>query len=69
MKEQHRIRQGLNEWNHPPEGYYLLSYWDAIQGGDVQKINDEWFREYPKTGMLIDLKEYVGNGTWYRKKS
>lgn len=39
MKESHRIRNGLHEWNRPPIGYTQLSVIDPVQAGDVQKMN------------------------------
>lgn len=66
MKESHRTRNGLNEWNRPPTGYVELSASDRVQAGDVQKIHDEWYVEYPAMGLLIGKFRGAG-GTWYRK--
>jgi len=66
MMEQHRIRKGLNEWNHVPDGYVVVPIGELIQGGDVQKINDEWYLEYPSNGLLVGTP--VSGGLWYRAK-
>lgn len=62
----HRIRNGLNEWNRPPAGYVELPSTERVQAGDVQKINDEWFLEYPSNGPLVGHLRGAG-GIWYRK--
>ena len=67
MKEEHCIRMGLHRWSTLPAGYEKLSYWEKIQGGDVQKMSDECYAEYPNNGLLIKLGEWVGSGDWYRK--
>ncbi|RLI66850.1 MAG: hypothetical protein DRO67_00305 [Candidatus Asgardarchaeum californiense] len=65
MKTKHRIVNGLRQWNHVPDGYYQLKSDDTIQAHDVQKINDEWYLEYPNNSLLIG--NYVGSANWYRK--
>lgn len=65
MREKHRVdHRGLNEFNHIPRNCLLLSCNDTIQTGDIQRIHDEWYVEYPANGMLIG--NYVGSGKWYR---
>jgi len=66
MKEARRIRNGLNEWNRPPEGYVELPHTEPVQAGDVQKISDEWYLEYPANGLLVGHLRGCG-GKWYRK--
>lgn len=66
MIEAHRIRNGLNEWNRLPEGYAELSPLEPVQAGDVQKINDEWYVEYPAKGFLVGKRRGAG-GKWYRR--
>lgn len=68
MKEQHRLRNGLNEWNRVPEGYKELCALEPVQAGDVQKIHDEWYVEYPQRGLLIGQFRGQG-GKWYRKEA
>lgn len=58
------MKNGLNEWNHLPEGYYPLRPGDRIQGGDVQRLNSEWYAEYHNYGMLVGT---LACGDWYRK--
>jgi hypothetical protein len=64
MREDHLARNGLNEWNRLPPGYVELCSTDTVQAGDVQKLNAEWFAEYPARGMLIGT---FPNGRWFRK--
>lgn len=67
MRELHRIKNGLNEWNRLPEGYVQLTNQDRIQPLDVLKMHDEWYCEYPANGMLIGT--WPGDHTrWYRKE-
>ncbi len=67
MKGRHRMRNGLNEWNAVPAGYARLPPGTKVQGGDVQRINDEYFCEYPYGGLLVG--GYIGEGgAWYRKE-
>lgn len=68
MKEAHRVRNGLNEWNRPPIGYVKVPATECVQAGDVQKIHDEWYLEYPARGALIGHLRGAG-GTWYRKQA
>lgn len=68
MKEAHRVRNGLNEWSRVPAGYVETSPEDVVQGGDVQRIHDEWFVEYPANGALVGKLRGAG-GRWYRKAS
>lgn len=64
MHEDHRIRNGLNEWNKLPAGYHKLDTWDRIEPGDVQQLNPQHFAEYPANGFLVG--RFVGTGRWYR---
>lgn len=66
MKEPHRIKNGMSEWNRVPNGYIQLGPFAKVQQGDVGRISDEWYCEYPPKGMLIG--HYVGTGIWYRKQ-
>lgn len=66
MIEPYRIRNGLQEWNRPPDGYVPLPIYEPVQAGDVQKIHDEWFIEYPANGFLVGKTRGAG-GLWLRK--
>lgn len=66
MHEPHRVRNGLNEWNRVPAGYIELPLDARVQAGDVQRLNDEWFAEYPARGVLIGKLRGAG-GRWFRK--
>lgn len=66
MHQDHRLLNGLNEWNRVPNGYVQLDHWDRIEGLDVQQINAAWYREYPRHGQLVGC--FVGNGRWFRKQ-
>lgn len=66
MIESHRIRNGLHEWNRPPAGYEVLPANEPVRAGDVQKINDEWYIEYPAKGLLVGQFRGAG-GVWYRR--
>ena len=68
MKEAHRVRNGLNEWNRVPAGYVETSASDPVRAGDVQRMHDEWFVEYPARGFLIGKLRGAG-GRWYRRGS
>lgn len=59
-------RNGLKRWNRPPVGYVRLEASDRVQGGDVQRINDQLYAEYPAKGMLVGQLRGAG-GVWYRK--
>lgn len=64
MRESHRIRRGLNEWNRLPNGYVQLTDQDHIQPLDVLKMHDEWYCEYPANAMLIGQR---AGPHWHRK--
>lgn len=65
MREAHRIRNGLNEWNRQPAEYVELPQNEPVKAGDVQRINDEWFVEYPANGFLVGKTPGAG-GRWFR---
>lgn len=53
MKEEFRVeRNGLKRWSRPPEGYVRLDASELVQPGDVQRISDELYAEYPAKGLL-----------------
>lgn len=62
------IRNGLHEWDSLPDGYDVLPVSEPVQGGDVQRIHDTWYCEYPKNGFLVGCLRGAG-GIWYRRKS
>ncbi len=66
MKDSHRIKNGMNEWGRLPDGYTELPESEPVQAGDVQKIHDEWYVEYPAKGFLVGMLRGAG-GKWYRK--
>lgn len=67
MKEEFRVeRNGLKRWYHPPEGYVRLDTSELVQPGDVQRISDELYAEYPAKGLLVGHLRGAG-GSWYRK--
>jgi hypothetical protein len=66
VKEAHRIQHGLNQWNRLPTGYRPLLPHEKAQAFDIIKINDEYYSEYPPTGLLIN--RHVSSSIWYRKE-
>jgi len=66
MKEITRVRNELQEWNRLPDGYAATAVNDRVQPGDVQKISDDWYCEYPANGGLVGHLRGAG-GQWYRK--
>jgi hypothetical protein len=65
MREAHRVKNGLQQWNKLPEGYVNLKDGDLIQPGDVIRIHPEYYSEY-KSGVLLDT--YCSNvNIWFRK--
>jgi hypothetical protein len=65
MQEEHRLRNGMNEWRALPPGYRPLRERERIKAGDIQKLNNDWYAEYQK-GILINT---LPSGKWYRKMS
>jgi hypothetical protein len=65
MEDEHRVRLGLNEWRRLPKGYRQLEPGERVQALDVQRLNADWFAEYPARGMLVGT---LPCGDWYRKE-
>jgi hypothetical protein len=59
-----RTRNGLREWGALPDGYRALDESERIEPLDVQRLNSQWFGEYPPRGMLVGTWPC---GMWYRK--
>lgn len=61
-------RNGMRRWNRPPSGYVRLEASDRVRGGDVQRIHEDLYCEYPSNGLLVGHFRGAG-GFWYRLPS
>lgn len=67
MKQEFLVeRNGLKRWNRAPDGYVRLDAGERVRGGDVQRISDELYCEYPANGLLVGKYRGAG-GVWLRR--